>query len=243
MIKFFRKIRQKLLSENKFSKYLLYAIGEIVLVVIGILIALQINNWNEARKKQNLKGVYKRELIADLEKDINQLSIDIDKTVEDLENCKTIGRIITKNELDIDSIIIIYRKEFDFFIYVARNFNRNTIEALLGTGNINLFEDNLYDDLMRFNNLQKEVVSAIDTELGFYMNYLTQNNLPQTDEVSLIQGENLEEIWDLIDKDKFLMSFNSVLNSKSIVNKIMLEKRRELMKETKSLLELLSGID
>ena len=50
MIKFFRKIRQNLLSENKFSKYLIYAIGEIVLVVIGILIALQINNWNENRK-------------------------------------------------------------------------------------------------------------------------------------------------------------------------------------------------
>jgi hypothetical protein len=50
MIKFFRKIRQKLLSENKFSKYLLYAIGEIVLVVIGILIALQINNWNNNHK-------------------------------------------------------------------------------------------------------------------------------------------------------------------------------------------------
>jgi competence protein ComGC len=220
-----------------------YAIGEIILVMIGILLALQVNNWNEERKKQNLKGVYKRALMEDLEKDINQLSIDIDKTVKDLENCKSIGRIITENELDVDSIIIIYRKEFDFFIYVDRNFNRNTIEALLGSGNINLFEDTLYDDLMRFNNLQKEVVSAIDTELGFYMNYLTQNNLPQTDEVSLIQGGNLEQIWNLIDKDKFLMSFNSVLNSKSIVNKEMLDKRRELMKETKSLLELLSDID
>ncbi|MFD2588052.1 hypothetical protein ACFSQJ_13990 [Croceitalea marina] len=50
MIKFFRKIRQKLLSENKFSKYLLYAIGEIILVVIGIMIALQFNNRNEQRK-------------------------------------------------------------------------------------------------------------------------------------------------------------------------------------------------
>lgn len=51
MIKFFRSIRKKLLSENKFSKYLLYALGEIVLVVIGILIALQINNWNETQKE------------------------------------------------------------------------------------------------------------------------------------------------------------------------------------------------
>ena len=55
MIKFFRKIRQKLLTENKFSKYLIYAIGEIILVVIGILIALQINNWNEEKQNQNLE--------------------------------------------------------------------------------------------------------------------------------------------------------------------------------------------
>ncbi|SKB88672.1 DUF6090 family protein, partial [Maribacter arcticus] len=52
MIKFFRKIRQQLLTENKFSKYLLYAIGEIVLVMVGILLALQVNNWNELRKKE-----------------------------------------------------------------------------------------------------------------------------------------------------------------------------------------------
>ena len=52
MIKFFRKIRQNLLSEGKTGKYFKYAIGEIVLVVIGILIALQINNWNEGRKQE-----------------------------------------------------------------------------------------------------------------------------------------------------------------------------------------------
>ena len=50
MIKFFRRIRQQLLSENKFSKYLIYALGEIVLVVIGILIALQLNNLNASIK-------------------------------------------------------------------------------------------------------------------------------------------------------------------------------------------------
>ena len=55
MIKFFRKIRQRLLTENKFSKYLLYAIGEIILVVIGILIALQINNANEANNPRTDK--------------------------------------------------------------------------------------------------------------------------------------------------------------------------------------------
>ncbi len=51
MIKFFHKIRQNLLNEGKTTNYFKYALGEIVLVVIGILIALQINNWNENRKK------------------------------------------------------------------------------------------------------------------------------------------------------------------------------------------------
>lgn len=60
MIKFFRRIRKQLITENlptgqagKFSKYLLYAIGEIVLVMIGILLALQVNNWNEERKDRD----------------------------------------------------------------------------------------------------------------------------------------------------------------------------------------------
>lgn len=61
MINFFRKFRYKLLSKNRTGKYLKYAIGEILLVVIGILIALQINNWNEERKVQNkLLDIYSR---------------------------------------------------------------------------------------------------------------------------------------------------------------------------------------
>ena len=59
MIKFFRHIRRKLLSESRFSRYLLYAIGEIALVMIGILLALQVNNWNEHRKEsQAIQGFY-----------------------------------------------------------------------------------------------------------------------------------------------------------------------------------------
>ena len=72
MIKFFRKIRYKLMTTGKTSKYFKYAIGEIVLVVIGILIAIQINNWNEKRKasaynKTLLKQVHK-ELAFNIEK-------------------------------------------------------------------------------------------------------------------------------------------------------------------------------
>ncbi len=73
MIKFFRKIRQRLLAENRFSKYLLYAIGEIVLVVIGILIALQINNWNNARQKQLLEIKILKEISSNLTLDLDKM--------------------------------------------------------------------------------------------------------------------------------------------------------------------------
>jgi hypothetical protein len=77
MIKFFRKIRQGLLSENKFTKYLIYAIGEIVLVVIGILIALQVNSWNEHRISHNLELKLLKDLHNDLETDLQNLSVKI----------------------------------------------------------------------------------------------------------------------------------------------------------------------
>ena len=70
MIKIFRKIRQALLVENKFRKYILYAIGEIILVIIGILIALQINNWNEQNKKTRTEIIYLREIRKSLEVDL-----------------------------------------------------------------------------------------------------------------------------------------------------------------------------
>ena len=74
MIKFFRTIRQTLIMENKTSKYLKYAIGEIILVVIGILIALQINNWNEAKKTNRNVNNYLIELNSEIGRNLSYLS-------------------------------------------------------------------------------------------------------------------------------------------------------------------------
>ena len=84
MIKIFRKIRQKSLKESKLNQYMLYAIGEIVLVVIGILFALQINNWNENRKQEaTLNAIYKI-IQSDLEADIEV----IDDAIADMKPSK-----------------------------------------------------------------------------------------------------------------------------------------------------------
>jgi hypothetical protein len=85
MIKFFRKIRQNLLSEGKTGKYLKYAIGEIILVVIGILIALQINNWNQNRITQNNQKKYLLLLKNETLNNLNELK-NAQKTIQTITN-------------------------------------------------------------------------------------------------------------------------------------------------------------
>ncbi len=82
MIKFFRHIRERMLQENRFSRYFLYAIGEIVLVVIGILIALQINLWNEGRKERVKEQVVLQRLLEEFNTNLAQL----DEKIEMREN-------------------------------------------------------------------------------------------------------------------------------------------------------------
>lgn len=73
MISFFRKIRQKLLTQNRVSRYLAYAFGEILLVTIGILIALQVNTWEEERQYQVSEQTFYRTVLDDLENDQKKL--------------------------------------------------------------------------------------------------------------------------------------------------------------------------
>jgi hypothetical protein len=80
VIKFFRHIRQSLLKEGKTSKYLAYAIGEIILVVIGILIALSINTWNQERINRTQSNELLRGIIKDLDQDIAGLDHSINYT-------------------------------------------------------------------------------------------------------------------------------------------------------------------
>ena len=90
MIGFFRKIRKQLADDNRFFKYSRYAIGEIVLVVLGILIAVQINTWNENRKGQELAIILLKELKMNLEKDIEDMNYNISHHQRAIISAKTI---------------------------------------------------------------------------------------------------------------------------------------------------------
>ena len=97
MLRILHRIRQNLLSENKFSKYLLYAIGEILLVVIGILIALQINNWNEERKQSIAINNVLIEIKEDLLQDQVELVRNIGMRKGDLAAQRRIINVLENN--------------------------------------------------------------------------------------------------------------------------------------------------
>jgi len=158
MIKFFRKIRQSLLAENKFSKYLLYAIGEIVLVVIGILIALSINNWNEKRKMDAEEHVLLKNLKMSFENKLEELE---NKNIGRRQNIESIGKLldIISSEDKYISDENMYRYRLDLFIWYAVNEEFSILEMLYSSGKINtISNDSLKSKLIEWPDKMEEML-------------------------------------------------------------------------------------
>ena len=94
MINFFRRIRQQLLNDSKMGKYLFYAIGEIFLVVLGILIALSINNWNEGQKDLKKEQEILIQIEEEYETNLAQLEEKISQRTSIIEASKSLLEII-----------------------------------------------------------------------------------------------------------------------------------------------------
>ena len=141
MIKFFRKIRQRLISEGRFSKYLMYAIGEIFLVVIGILLALQVNNWNQKRLERRLETEYVERIKKDLEQDILRFNEFI--TVE-LSIKRNVLEVLgsAKDVKDIINNPIITGENLAISTYIALpETQSSTFEELKNSGSIRLIRN------------------------------------------------------------------------------------------------------
>ncbi|WP_411895913.1 DUF6090 family protein [Winogradskyella sp. A2] len=141
MIKFFRHIRKSLIQENKMGKYFKYAIGEIILVVIGILIALQINNWNEDQKILKRENFYLDSLLDDMRSNLLEIQEDINGNYQIIKSCDSLlllaneGTYAKLNDERIGNLIISLGE------YSKLQLEQGTIEEIIYSGSLQTIQN------------------------------------------------------------------------------------------------------
>jgi len=162
MIRFFKNIRQQLASENKVMAYLRYAVGEILLVVIGILIALQINNWNENQKLNHTRQDYYRQLLIDLNKDIESANNFIERFKKEREKYDNYLKLYEKKNLTPTEV---YNELMKLNLAsVFMKFNSNTIESLRSSGELILFPLEIRNKLLDLKVFQDNILERAKHE-------------------------------------------------------------------------------
>ncbi|NAY91440.1 hypothetical protein GTQ34_05870 [Muricauda sp. JGD-17] len=214
MLKFFRHIRQKMLSENKFSKYLLYAIGEIVLVVIGILIALQINNWNEQRKKDEQLKQYRKNLVAELKTDLKVLD-SLNRQREAHEK-KVNDYINYYNQENILIDTLIQKKENVSYSLDSFNKSSFTLDELGATGNISLFSDSEKEAIAKLKNtheiFQYYERKTLDATVDIIQEYVMATDNFYENKITPKQHHSVKDWQHNLDSRQYLLLNNQFYN-------------------------------
>ncbi len=166
---FFRKIRQKLITENKFIQYFLYAIGEIIIIIIGIFLAIQLNQYAENRSNKVKQCQYLNDLYTTLEQDSKFIENKIPILEKDKSNLKLLRKsIVEKTVNDLDSLSSkLFWASYSFDVF--RQASKSKIEEIKYS-NINLIKnDELRNKIMHY---QDETIFTLRAE----EENLTKNN-------------------------------------------------------------------
>ena len=205
MTGFFRRIRKGLLSENKFTKYLLYAIGEITLVVIGILIALQINTWNDGIKEKKVENIFFANILLDLEKDnekLNYYSHFHSKRIEYLDTLLTYVRN-PKRKMGLEK----FGKYVEPIFYSVKPTNYSTtFESAKSTNTFNNFKEkellkNLsqyYADFVLIENSFSSITRFVENQFEPLMYTLPEGYMTENTGDLVINEENVQEFYDKV---------------------------------------------
>lgn len=225
MLKFLRKIRQKTLTENKFGKYLLYAVGEIILVVIGILIALSINNSNVEGNNQKLVSTYQSELLNDLELDLNHFQYHLSLATAENKRIDSIRTILQKPNSNIDTLNNIIKKGLTFirkepYIMVASTefpiVNNNTFLSLQNSGEITLLESKLQEELVSFYGYTKKysfmIREIMVNKNELYFDFIKSVPYKQS-ELNVVNSNIYEQVWNKVDWNSVQIKFITLLNT------------------------------
>jgi hypothetical protein len=194
MVNFLHKIRRRLLSQSSFSKYLFYAIGEIVLVVLGILIALKINNVNTNRVNEQLEISYLSAINGNIAEDINDLTVRLTKDSLHLDAYTQLIHAFTSDSIKADE------ERLKFLIHnsaIINYFNpQNTVfEEMKSSGKLQLIiSDSLRYGIMEYYKQSRKVVTSQGINNQLIMDYRSNSLDKYLDMNSLIESQ-LPERW------------------------------------------------
>ncbi len=195
MIKFFRHIRKSLIEQNQMGKYFKYAIGEILLVVIGILIALQINNWNENRKERNQEQELLTQLQSEFQSNLEQLDQKIGIRKDMITaSLKLIDYVDYPETRNADSIL-----KYIGLTVIAPTFDPIVNDAI-SSGRIQLIQNaDLKEKLSRWTS---EIIQVTEEE-QVWLEYRANRYVSTLDETGIYRNM-INEYW----KNDVLSSFH-----------------------------------
>ncbi len=230
MIKFFRHIRRSLINQNQMGKYFKYAIGEIVLVVIGILIALQINNWNENRKNTEKENKY----LSNLNKEIINDSLSLERSWfnnrQKKIKCLELARnYVMGNYSPMDTLLFINNVGFGGINSRASfTASARTYSELVSTGNLSLISDDSIRELIvqyyDTNYFLDGYLRNIRSDYATYVNGIKVYNSKYPDSINTIE---IPRILHKLKTDEFHSLINQELTyTYSIDRPLQLSKKR-----------------
>jgi hypothetical protein len=240
MIKFFRHIRKSLIEQNKMSKYFKYAVGEILLVVIGILIALQINNWNEHQKKRNLKNEYIVSLINDYTKDTTQLNARLVRNKQRLNRINVISdSIMLSQSNNYNNIIELFSNSFSG-VRVTNVYNTNSFNLLISSGNIDLLDKNIRTELMELNRLQGFEQAVQNGNKDYLFKYMENIGLKYPNALGQSKSDVMyQSLWENINTEDLPRDLTNFLNQESYTISRYIKLTEEVLKQTEIVLKIL----
>ena len=239
MIKFFRRIRQKFIDERNLKKYLIYAIGEILLVMIGILLALQINNWNQTNSDKRIANDYLTNLLTELSSDLNYFEqLKARNVVQKSYLDEILLALSSEKVTNLEELELMFKLSeaidpSDFFPKTA------TYQDLVASGKMSLINPvNFRQKIITHYNLMEQKSLHINRELDYSWNHL----IPFLNDKGLFEWRNFALIsldtslisrtthLSILDLDKSSMDFKALENNLFFA-KLMLTSRNQNLDE------------
>ena len=198
MIKFFRNIRKSFLMENNTSKYFKYALGEIILVMAGILLALQVNNWNEERKNRIKEEAILKELHKDFQKNLEEFLPVKQNQFNTLKSGQIVFRNLKKlhNPQSRDSVFKYAIGMFGGYPYHPSN---GVVESLISTGDINLIKnDSLRNYLVSWKDVLTDYSTDVAIDREFWSNQIEPYVIQHGDFLNQASDRNKKLLLDTV---------------------------------------------